>query len=90
MSKHGERTKPPAMVIEVKSWKFHLQPPESKRLNFVNNLYYWAFFVFEDPVISFLPNFPNRNELNNLNDQAAPLRDITARTELINIELLIK
>ena len=58
-AQHGEWTKPPTMKIEGKSSVLRLQPHIGDELNPINHLINGAFFAFEQPVVSFLPNFPH-------------------------------
>jgi len=56
---NGERTKPPAMKIEGKSNVLLLQPHIGDGLDPINHLKNGAFEAFKQPIVSFLPDFPN-------------------------------
>jgi len=65
-AQNGERTKPPAMKIEGKSNVLLLQPHIGDDLDPINHLKNGAFGAFKQPIVSFLPDFPNCCIPNNL------------------------
>jgi len=54
------------MIVEGKRRKLRLQPHERQRLNFINHMQNSAFFVIEQPIISFFSYFPRSGIPKNL------------------------
>jgi len=65
-AQYGERTKPPAMQIEGKSSVLRLQPHIGDGLNPINHLKNGASSTLKQPVVPFLPDFPDSCVPNNL------------------------
>jgi len=84
-AQHGERTRPPTMIIEGKRSKFRLQRHKRKLLNLVNHLHNRALLVVENPIVSFFSNFPNGSKPDSLKNRAPHLRSTNDKTELIKM-----
>ena len=65
-AQYGKRTKPPAMQIEGKSSMLRLQPHRGDGLNPINHLKNGASSTLKQPVVPFLPDFPDSCVPNNL------------------------